>query len=118
MFKSLLAATTIALATAMPGFAAPSTCWINTSSGNGNIPAQACDVHMRTNANGHNVLDVYTPSDNTTVTIMLWYDNNPSNPSYAEVIFDDGRRVNMNYRWDNAGDLHLYGKYGEFYVGM
>ena len=117
MFKSLLAATTIALATALPSFAAPSTCWIGANAEDGSIPAQTCDVSVRTNANGHKVLDVYTPVDGTTVTIMLWYDNDRT-PTYAEVIFDDGSKVNMNYRWDIEGDLHLHGKNGEFYVAL
>jgi len=116
MFKSLLAATTIALATALPSFAAPSTCWLSSNARNGSLPGQTCDVNVRTNDNGHNVIDVYTPIDGAMLSIVLWSDNN-RNPDYAEVFYQDSK-FNMNYRFDNAGDLHLYNDRAEFYVGM
>ena len=116
MFKSLLAATTIALATALPSFAAPSTCWLGVNERNGNLPAQTCDVNVRTNANGTNVIDIYTPVDGGMMSVVLWHDGN-HNPEYAEVFFE-GSKFNMNYRYDNAGDLHLWNDNTEFYVGM
>ena len=117
MFKSLIAASVLAVATALPSFAAPSTCWLGTNARNGSIPAQQCDVHLRTNANGHRVIDVMTPVDGQSMTIVLWIDSN-RNPSYAEVIFHGMGRTTMNYRWDNDGDLHLYKGDTEIYVSM
>ncbi len=118
MFKSLFAASAIALATAMPSFAAPSTCWLspNTRS-NGSIPAQTCDVHHRVNANGHKVIDVYTPTDGVTMTIVLWTDEN-RNPKYAELIGSNGVRGVMNYRFDNSGDLHIFNDAAEAYIRL
>ena len=118
MFKSLLAASAIALATAMPSFAAPSTCWLspNTRS-NGSIPAQTCDVHHRVNANGHKVIDVYTPVDGVTMTVILWKDEN-HNPEYAEVIGSNGVRGIMSYRFDEAGDLHIFNDAAEAYIRL
>lgn len=115
MFKSLIAASVLAVATAMPSFAAPSTCWLASNSQGGDIPAQSCDVHLRTNANGHRVIDVMTPADGQTATIILWTDSR-RNPSYAEVIFHGLGRGTMNYRWDADGDLHLYKGDSEIYV--
>ena len=118
MFKSLLAASAIALATAMPSFAAPSTCWIGANArSNGSIPAQSCDVHHRVNANGHRVIDVYTPVDGVTMTVILWKDEN-HNPEYAELIGSNGTRVTMNYRFDNSGDLHLFNDAAEAYIRL
>ena len=115
MFKSLIAASVLAVATAMPTFAAPSTCWIGSNASNGSIPAQQCDVHLRTNANGHRVIDVMTPVDGASMTVVLWTDNY-RNPSYAEVIFQGIGRTTMSYRWDDAGDLHLFKGDNEIYV--
>ena len=118
MFKSLIAASVLAVATAVPVFAAPSTCWLSSNtSRNGDIPAQQCDVHIRTNANGHRGIDVMTPVDGQTMTVVLWTDSR-RNPSYAEVIFHDLGRTTMSYRWDNEGDLHLYKGDNEMYVRM
>ena len=80
------------------------------------LPAQTCDVNVRTNANGHNVIDIYTPIDGGMMSVILWTDDY-SNPEYAEVFFED-IKFNMNYRYDNAGDLHLWNDRTEFYVGM
>ena len=117
MFKALIAAAALSVATALPSFAAPSTCWLSNNTANGEIPAQSCDVHVRNNANGHTVIDVMTPVDNGQVSIVLWADSN-NNPSYAEVFFRNQGRITMKFRWDNAGDLHLYNNDIEFYVSV
>ena len=117
MFKSLIAASVLAVTTALPVFAAPSTCWLGTNARGDEIPAQSCDVHIRTNANGHRVIDVMTPVDGQSATIVLWSDNY-GKPSYAEVIFHGLGRATMSYRWDNEGDLHLWKNDSEIFVRM
>ena len=118
-FKSLALSAFIALSTfgGVAAQAAPSTCWLGNNASGGSIPAQNCDVHVRRNANGHNVIDVMTPVDGQTMTVILWMDDY-GNPSYAEVVFHGMGRTTMNYRWDNAGDLHLWKGDSEIYISI
>ena len=58
-----------------------------------------------------------TPVDGQTMSVILWTDSN-RNPSYAEVIFHGMGRTTMNYRWDDAGDLHLWKGDTEIYVHL
>ena len=92
-----------------PANAAPSVCWLSTNAGpDGRLPAQSCDVHTRRNANGHIVHDVTTHNDGARMTVVLWTNEHRA-PSYAESFYR-GRRILSNYRWDDAGDVHLYGR--------
>ena len=117
-FKSFALSALVGLSTLTGGMAAqaaPSTCWLGLNARGGSIPAQHCDVHTRVNYNGHNVIDVTTLVDNATMTVVLWTDSY-NNPSYAEVIFEDGGRTTMSFRIDSAGDLHLWKGNAEIYV--
>ena len=117
-FKSLALSVLLGISTvtgSLAANAAPSTCWLGTNARSGSIPAQDCDVHVRRNANGHNVIDVMTPIDGQTMTVILWSDSY-KNPTYAEVIFHNIGRTTMNYRIDSDGDLHLWKAGSEIYV--
>ena len=92
-----------------PANAAPSVCWLSINAArDGRLPPQACDVHTRRNANGHVVHDITTHVDGERATVILWKDRH-HNPTYAEII-RPGFRLLTNYRWDDHGDVHLYGR--------
>ena len=105
MFKQLASIAAIATLTfggIAPSFAAPSTCAYR--EGRGSVTTTSCDVHTRTNANGHVVHDITLFGDNGTMrlTAVFWM-NQDGSPNYAELISPDGSRITARYFIANNG---------------
>jgi len=108
MLKQLLATVAVtACCLGNPAAAAPSTCWFSGNDGSKRVAPQRCDVGMRTNANGHKVVDITSFVDNSKISIVFWK-NTDGSPYYAEVFFKNSGRTVWKYRRDKDGDIHLY----------
>lgn len=93
--------------------AAAQNCWIVPASGASVSPFR-CDVTVRTNANGHKVIDIrHFQGSGASFSVILWTDEY-RNPTYAEV-FVDGERYETSWWRDSDGDARLdMGSYGTF----
>ena len=77
------------------------TCWWEQDTGK--MMQSRCNVSMRTNSNGHNVVDI-TSADGFTTSLILWTNN--GKPNGAEV-FLAGKRFTANWWKDNQGDYRV-----------
>ena len=106
MIKQLFASALLAAAFVAPVNAEPVRCWIDAEN-EASVPQQVCDASVRTNANGHRVIDL-TDSRGTTINIVLWF-NRDKSPLYAEVFMPSGRQI-WGWEVDHEGDIHLFHK--------
>ena len=117
MIKQLLATvvTSAALLAGAPAAsAAPTSCWIDTSNTQDVLTEQVCDASIRTNYNGHQVVDL-TDDQGTMISIILWK-TRQGNPMYAEVFTQEGNRLIWHWAIDNEGDVYLYDKKSGFEI--
>ncbi len=111
MLKNLLAAASVATcclfnpAGVPPAEAAMQSCWMLYSSQRSTSPFP-CDVSVRTNANGHRVVDIkHWQGNGADFSVVLWTDR-AGTPSYAEIIYS-GEVVSVPYYVDREGDVRL-----------
>lgn len=106
LFSSVAAGLLVAGSLFTPAMAKPSACWVIPAGGK-LVNGQACNVHTRTNNNGHRVHDVTLTheGDSATFTVILWK-NEAGNPEHAEVILN-GDRWTPSWHRDADGDIRL-----------
>ena len=113
-FKAIALSGLIALSTfgGVAVQAAPSSCAFRENHSYGQATEVFCDVHERTNANGHTVYDVtfFEDGKQMTLSVVLW--TQKGNPAYAEV-FAQGERATTSWFYAKNGAIGLYGSSGK-----
>ncbi len=107
------AAASLTILAAAPADAASQSCWIVPRGGR-SVPSFRCDVSLRTNANGHKVVDItHFQGNGARFSVVLWTDDY-NRPTTAEV-FVNGERFRTAWYRDSDGDVRLdMGNHGTF----
>ena len=83
--------------------ASAGTCWFENYGGS--LSPSYCSTYVRTNANGHRVVDV-VDYEGTAMTLVFWTD------SSVEILYTNGQyngqRVVANWYFDDDGDRRIY----------
>ena len=105
-FKSLALGSLITLGSIFGGVqsAQAGTCWFENYR-TGNLSPTYCQTNVRTNANGHQVIDVIDHKGND-VTLVFWLDRKGDHHGDVEIIMD-GRVTNGIWYIDNQGDHRI-----------
>ena len=100
-FKSLAISALLAISSiGGAAQAAPTTCFVQHAGESAEIH---CDLHTRTNANGHTVNDIalFHGDESFRMSVIYWMDDY-GNPTYAEVFADGQRAANRWYVANNG----------------
>ena len=85
------------------------TCWFD--NGRGGLSATYCPHNVRTNANGHRVIDV-VDHQGTNFTLIFWFENYGDNYGDVEILYTSGQyagtRVVGEWEYDSDGDRRIY----------
>ena len=117
MIRKLIASIAVAtccMGNPLPAQAEYTTCWFDQGDNAEIIPSQPCDIVVKTEGQT-NFVYIYTPSDNATVKLALFYRNDK--PAYVE-LYDPatGKKQGvMFFRIDDDDTVHVYNSEYEFY---
>ena len=111
MLKKLLAAASVTAcclfnpAGIQPAQAAMQRCWM-LFDGQGSTSSFPCDVSVRTNANGHKVIDIqHWEGTGAEFSAVLWTED--GRDGYAELFADGERLTEVPFYVDSEGDVRL-----------
>ena len=110
-FKALALGSLITLGSIFGGVqsAQAGTCWFENYR-TGTLAPTYCQTNIRTNANGHRVVDVVDHEGND-VTLVFWYNRSGDRHGNVEVIMNGGV-YNGTWYTDNQGDHRISGPGG------
>ena len=97
-----------------PIHAAPTNCWLGDPRVDDRLHKDSCDISIRTNANGHQVIDIQTRALDTKMSLVVWYEREADQHGDVEVFYK-GKRADGYWLIDKDGDYQIgFGDLGPF----